>query len=105
MRLQLLAQEMKAHREMDADVSSVIHISPRANTLLRNRVTSPYLAEHYPGRGIYDIWLDQVGPDSFTPVAVEELLEIIGKQVEHANPSWAQNLKLRYSWNQAKELA
>ncbi len=99
MRLQLLAQEMQVNREMNADIVSVLHISPAANKEFRNRVTSPHLAKMFPNnKGVIEIWQGLVPRDKFMSVSVEDMLNAIehrgaGKQ------DWVTYLVKRYGWD------
>ncbi|MBN1369709.1 MAG: hypothetical protein JW954_05690 [Dehalococcoidaceae bacterium] len=98
MRLQLLAQEMEAHHEMDAEVVSVVHISPKANLILRNRITSPYLESKFAGRDIYAIWESLLTKDRFNHLSVEELRSFITKEAKYADEEWVEYLNTRYGW-------
>ncbi len=101
MRLQLLAQEMELSREMDADVVSVLHICPEANREFRERVTSPYLANTFPGKGTLEIWKELVPQNKFKSISVEDLLNTILRRTKTDDWEWADYLKVRYGWDMA----
>jgi hypothetical protein len=96
MRLQLLAQEMEYHKEMEADIVTLLHICPKENTEFRNRVTSPELAKMFPGIGTLDIWKELVPSHKFKSVSTEDLLDIISQNVEAKDKEWAEYLERRY---------
>lgn len=96
MRLQLLAQEMEYHKEMEADIVTVLHICPQANTDFRDRVTSPELAKMFPRIGTLGIWKELVPDHKFRSISVEDLLDIISKNVEVKDKEWANYLEKRY---------
>ena len=76
MRQQLLCSAMERYEEMEADIVSLLHVAPRANRDLMQRVTSRNLR----GRGtddIHEIWEGLVLPDRFKGVAVEDLLGLV----------------------------
>jgi len=98
MRLQLLAQEMEANHEMGADIVSVLHISPNANTKFRTHVTSPYLEKNYPDKGVMEIWAGLVQTGKFKSIAVEELLKVINQAAGKQYSSWVDYLNMRYGW-------
>lgn len=75
MRQQLLCSAMERHGEMGADVVSLLHVAPRANTELMNRITSPDL--YGLGSDLHDTWTALVVADRFQGVAVEDLLPLI----------------------------
>ena len=92
MRLQLLASAMEREHEMSADVVSLLHISPRSNGELRNRITSPGLRGL--GTTIYQAWERIVVPDRFASVDLEDLLETL---VRHApDAAWGDYMTRRY---------
>ncbi|MBI1877336.1 MAG: hypothetical protein HYR94_03725, partial [Chloroflexi bacterium] len=71
MRQQFLAHEMEKHRELRADVVSVLHIAPAHNADFR-KVTSPALRPL--GESVIDVWKKLVRtPDRFTSVSIEQL--------------------------------
>jgi len=98
MRLQLLAQEMEANREMGADLVTVLHIHPAANTEFTERVTSNYLADRFPGQGVMHIWRQLVNPSGFTTVSVESLLQSITRARSLTEPAWVDYLQTRYTF-------
>mgnify|MGYP000892619344 CR=1 FL=1 len=70
-RQQLLANEMEKARELDADVVSVLHISPSANKPLQ-KVTSPGLGKL--GNEVTYVWSKLVNrPGRFTSISTEYL--------------------------------
>jgi hypothetical protein len=97
MRLQLLAQEMESHKEMGAEVVSVLHVSPQANREFRGRVTSKELSDRYPGIELMDVWKSIVEPGKFLSISVEGMLEIISKENPDDN-GWEKYLRTRYSF-------
>lgn len=99
MRLQLLAQEMEAHKEMDADTVSVLYICPEANHEFRKNVTSGYLREKFPGKDVLEIWEELVPQDKFMSVSVEDFLDTIVRQAGPDNREWVDYLKTRYGWD------
>lgn len=96
MRLQLLAQEMEYHKEMEADIVTVLHVCPQANTEFRDRVTSPYLAKMFPGKGTLEIWKELVSQDKFMSISMEDLLDTIAHQAKGVDRDWAGYLQVRY---------
>lgn len=99
--LQLLAFAMEkpvpgeGSGEMDADIVSVLHVSPSANKGLRDRVTSPALRSL--GNDIYEVW-DQIAPEGrFHHIDSEKLMDLapsgaIPKDFDH----WAKWMRRRY---------
>jgi len=98
MRLQLLAQEMEANHEMDADLVTVLHVHPAANKEFTERVTSEYLSTRFPGQGVMSVWNQLVDQTRFTTISVEYLLQLIGKARSLANPAWVDYLQTRYTF-------
>ncbi len=100
MRLQLLAQEMEAHKEkeMDADTVSALHICPEVNLEFRMNVTSDYLKEKFPGKGVLEIWKYLVSGDKFMSISVEDLLNTM-QGTKKADLKWLNYLKTRYGWS------
>ena len=100
MRLQLGAQEMETHeeKEMDADIVSVLHVCPEANREFRERVTSPYLANTFLGKGTLEIWKELVPHNKFKSISVEELLNTI-QDTSMDEREWLDYLKTRYGWS------
>lgn len=107
MRLQLMAQEMESGEfglEMEAEVVSVLHISPNANREFRDRTTSPVLKRQFGGQGPIEIW-NMLAPEGrFLSIGVEDLLDdIVGCNT--AETGWTQYLTSRYSWPRVTERA
>jgi len=92
MRLQLLASAMEREGELDADIVSVLHVAPKANTELENRITSP----HLDGRSndIHDLWNGLVKEGRFIGCHTEDLLPVIAKHAP--DRSWLKYMTLRY---------
>lgn len=99
MRLQLLAQEMEAKHEMDADIVSVLHISPNANNGFRNKVTSPWLRKEYAAKDVLGIHESLLKQDRFKSMSVEHLLSIINMAAGSDQLKWINYLNTRYGWN------
>jgi hypothetical protein len=92
MRHQLLASAMERGWEMGASIVSYLHIAPRANSELLQRITSPDLQSR--GGDIHEIWRSMVRDDRFQSVYTEDLLPIV---IAHApDNEWARYLNLRY---------
>ena len=96
MRQQLLCSAMERHREMHAAVVSLLHVAPRSNQELMQRVPSNALAEK--GSNIHDVWAalvhaDRFG-DRFKGVALEDLLPLVAASVP--DPQTRDYLRLRY---------
>ena len=98
MRLQLLAQEMEAHKEMDADRVSVLHVCPETNHEFRKNVTSGYLKRKFPGKEVLQIWRKLMPQNKFMSISVEDLLNTIVRQAGTDNREWVDYLKTRYGW-------
>jgi hypothetical protein len=92
MRQQLLATAMEKNHEMSADIVSLLHVAPKANTELMNRITSPALAGL--GGDIHSIWEGLVEKDRFRGVYVEDLLKVVAAQLPGG--TWAKDMQLRY---------
>ena len=86
---------------MDADIVSVVHICPEANGEFRERVTSPYLANTFPGKGTLKIWKELVPQNKFKSISVEDLLNTILRRTKTDDWEWADYLKVRYGWDMA----
>lgn len=101
MRLQLLAQEMEAHKdkEMGADVVSVLIVCPEANNEFRKNVAPDYLQGKFPGKDVLEVWKELVPRDRFTSIPVEGLLNAIARQARVDNREWVDYLKTRYGWD------
>lgn len=98
MRLQLLAQEMEAKGELNANVVSILHVCPEANQEFRNRVTSPYLSNLFPDKGTIEIWEGLVPKDKFRSISVEDLRDTIIKRAASGYEDWTDYLNIRYGW-------
>jgi hypothetical protein len=93
MRLQLLAAAMERDREMDADIVSLLHLAPRANRELLERITSPKLAPL--GSNIHDVWRCIVGGARFAARYVDsDVLPLVIREAPDA--SWASWIERRY---------
>ena len=92
MRQQLLCTTMERNKEMDADVVSLLHIAPRANRELMNRVTSRELERI--GSDIHTIWKSLTLPDRFKGVATEDFLPLVC--ANSPSQQTREYLKLRY---------
>ena len=92
MRQQLLCSAMERHREMQADVVSLLHAVPAANRGFVDRVTSPKLRTK--GSSIHDIWSKLVKHRRFKGVHVEELLPLVCQFAP--GPEWAAYMTRRY---------
>ena len=75
MRQQLLCSAMERRGEMGADIVSLLHVAPRANGELMNRVTSSELDGF--GTDIHEVWASIAAADRFTGVATEDLLPLV----------------------------
>ncbi len=98
MRLQLLAQEMEVNHEMDADIVSILHVSPKANVGFRNHITSRYLEKSYPGKTVLEIWEGLVKTERFKSISVEDMLQAINQAASTKYSSWVDYLNMRYGW-------
>lgn len=98
MRLQLLAQEMEANKEMDADIVSVLHVCPKANHEFVKNVTSDYLKRKFPRKDVLEIWAELVPKEKFISISVEGLLNTI-QDAGMAEREWLDYLKTRYGWS------
>ena len=92
MRQQLLATAMEKNHEMSADIVSLLHVAPKANAELMNRITSPALAGL--GGDIHSVWAALVEKDRFRGVYVEDLLKVVAAQ--SPDGKWAKDMQLRY---------
>ena len=92
MRQQLLCTAMERESEMGADVVSLLHVAPKANRGLVDRVTSPLLQEF--GNDVHGIWSRLTMPGRFKGVHVEDLLPIVCRNVP--TPGTAEYLQRRY---------
>jgi hypothetical protein len=95
MRLQLLAAGMEKRKEMQADIVSVLHISPRKNTNLNNNITSNAFKEY--GNNIHDVWAKNVLSGKFNGLYLEELKEIILNPQNSPSSNWSDYYGIRYN--------
>ena len=104
MRLQLLAQEMERGRELQADVVTMLHITPEANQEFREFVPSPSskntsLRGKFPNKGTLDIWKELVPAEKFMSLSTESLLGVLGREALSTHPAWVAYLEQRYGWD------
>jgi hypothetical protein len=92
MRLQLLAREMEQARELDADIVSVLLITPSANRELNSTISCGPLKKGHTC--IQDAWKSVTAPDRFNSIHTEDLLKIIVKS--STNLQWVNYLQCRY---------
>jgi hypothetical protein len=92
MRLQLLASAMERENEMDADIVSVLLLTPYANRDLLDKLNSPRLA--CLGASVPAVWARMVQIGRFTYHSIEKLLECVPNCGGYE--TWAQYLQLRY---------
>ncbi len=92
MRAQLLARSMEKYREMDADFVSFLHIVPRANHELLEKITSPGLANY--GEDIHEIWGNIVTKGNFKGFYTEDLIDIV--TLNAPLKEWSNYIKKRY---------
>ena len=83
-------------REMEADVVSVLHVSPQANLEFARRFTSPSLAQY--GRTVTEAWTRVDCPEKFLAISSETLLTNVELAVRANHAEWAKWLLLRYGW-------
>ena len=96
MRLQLLASAIERERE-HADIVSVLHVAPRGNRELMERVTSRSLARIMPGRNMHEIHEALVINGRFKGLYTDRLLRVA---VHHASDkAWSDYMTLRYGLN------
>ena len=81
--------------EMNADIVSVLHVSPSANEGLRKTVTAPALRSL--GNDIYDVW-DQIAPEErFHHIDSEALINLAtSENIPTGCDNWAQWMRRRY---------
>jgi hypothetical protein len=91
MRLQLLASAMERERELDADIVSVLHISPRANEGLMNKTLAAKVAS---GETLGEVWGKIVMPDRFKSVALEDLVPFL--TASYNDRRWSDYITKRY---------
>ena len=94
MRLQLLAHAMECKKEMDADVVSVLHVGPKANAELMNKITSPKLAGL--GRRIHEVWSGLIADGKFKAVCTEDFLRSVLDATSDAD--WKRYMQIRYDF-------
>jgi hypothetical protein len=99
MRLTLLAREIERcghDGPMQADVVSVVHISPRANWDFAHSFSSPLMKGY--GDTVSKAWQAVAPVGRFTPIASEDLLDQIGHVAPPHLAGWRDWLLLRYGW-------
>ncbi|MCY3821449.1 MAG: hypothetical protein OXH52_19205 [Gammaproteobacteria bacterium] len=92
MRQQLLCSAMERGGEMDADIVSLLHVAPKANTELMNRITSPKLEAF--GDTIHTVWSKLTEPGRFKGLYVEDLLASVCRNAPKSET--ARYLRHRY---------
>lgn len=92
MRLQLLAKAMERNKEMGVDIVSVLHIAPKANRGLINRITPPQLASL--GKDIHEVWGKIVNQNNFRGAYAEDLIDIVTKNAP--DNKWGAYMNTRY---------
>lgn len=110
MRLQLLAQEMEPVRELQADVVTVLHVTPEANREFREFVPSPslkntHLKDKFPNKGVLDIWEELVPAEKFMSLSTESLLGVLVREAQSTHPAWVAYLEQRYGWGRLGSLS
>lgn len=100
MRHQLLASAMECAHEMSADIVSYLHVAPRSNAELVNRITSPKLKDH--GDSIYEVWHYLVAPDRFHHCFLEDFVRAATKHAP--DESWSDFVRHRYGRMETSEL-
>ncbi len=101
MRLQLLAAALEKPipgekaGEMEADIVSVLHVSPAANNGLRKTITSRSLQNL--GGDIYEVW-NQIAPEQrFHHIDSEGLIDsATSETIPVDSNNWAEWMRLRY---------
>ncbi len=96
MRLALLAQEMERLGELGADVVSVVHVAPAANTGFAQSITSPALQSY--GRTVSAIWTQIAPQGRFVAISAEGLLSVIELAAPPELHGWRDDLLRRYGW-------
>ncbi len=71
MRLQLLSSMMEKHKEMGADIVSVLHIAPRANCEFNQKITSLNLSGM--GKNVHDTWKRITKSERFKGLYLEDV--------------------------------
>ncbi len=96
MRQQLLAHEMEKHRELGADVVTVVHICPAKNTDFR-RITSPNLDPL--GKSATSVWKSLLHkPERFVEVHTEDLFQSFDVSAFPALAEWYSYIEDRYQF-------
>jgi hypothetical protein len=93
MRLQLLASAMERHREMEADIVSVLHIAPRSNSDLINPALVTELATDCEC-SVPAVWGRFVAPGRFHHLATEDLISKLAETSPDSD--WAAYIRRRY---------
>ena len=101
MRLQLIAAAMERPvpgenaGEMNADIVTVLHVSPAANKGLRDTVTSPAMLSL--GNNIYEVW-DQIAPEGrFHHIDSEKLFDLATSEaIPDSFRDWSEWMRNRY---------
>ena len=105
MRQTLLAQEMQrasitGQGEMNADMVSLLHISPQANhEFSDNLAAAPALASY--GRTVCEAWARLAPPVPFLSISAEQLLAQIEQVTSSSLQPWSRYLLRRYGWWQS----
>lgn len=96
MRQQMLAHEMEKHRELGAEVVTVVHICPAKNTDFQ-RITSPNLAPL--GESAAGVWRSLLRkPDRFVEIHTEELFRSFDVSRFPALVEWHDYIEERYQF-------
>jgi hypothetical protein len=96
MRQQFLAHEMEKAEELKANIVSLLHISPAANSDFR-RITSPRLQNL--GESATQVWSKLVkGSSRFLSVSTEEMFGAFPIHQYQVLDSWWEYIRARYSW-------
>jgi hypothetical protein len=96
MRQQFLAHEMEKAHELEADVVSLLHISP-AHNLDFKTITSPALKPL--GSSATDVWSELVKtPGRFISVNTEDLFGRFDVADIPKLKNWQKYITTRYSW-------
>jgi hypothetical protein len=101
MRQQMLAFEMERHRDLAADIVSVLHVSPLANEALQV-VTAADLRRRYPERPLTSLWPLLVRPRTdkvprFQSLTTAALFEAIGGKAPASPEGWQAYIRRRYA--------
>ena len=92
MRQQLLCSSMECHREMGADIVSLLHVAPAANRELMDCITSPALQSI--GSDIHEVWSKLVKSGRSYGLQLEDLLPLVCQFAPDLG--WASYMKLRF---------